>query len=49
MNDSISPYLVALALVVLGALYGYYIGARDWYNRGREDGWNEAFDRERKL
>jgi hypothetical protein len=49
MNDFISPYLVALILVVMGALYGYYIGHRDGYSQGREDGWNSAFDRERKL
>ncbi len=49
MSDFISPYLIALILVVAGTVYGYFTGARDGYARGREDGWNDAFDSNRKL
>ncbi len=49
MTDVISPFLIALILVFVGAVYGYLTGVRDGYNRGREDGWNEAFDSNRKL
>jgi hypothetical protein len=48
MNDLFSPYLIALGLIVISTLYGYWLGNKDGYQKGLDDGFNNYFNSERR-